>query len=89
MAINMPIQSLAADIIKVAMIRIARIFQDKGLWMKKVRMLLSIHDELLLEISDDILKEAIPLIEKEMESAYRLKVPLKVDLAYGKNWAEL
>ena len=89
MAINMPIQSLAADIIKVAMIRIARIFQDKGLWMKKVRMLLSIHDELLFEISDDILKETIPLIEKEMEAAYKLKVPLKVDLAYGKNWAEL
>src|SRR3989344_2169860 len=89
MAINMPIQSLAADIIKVAMIRIARIFKDKGLWMKKVRMLLSIHDELLFEISDDILKETIPLIEKEMEAAYKLKVPLKVDLAYGKNWAEL
>ena len=89
MAINMPIQSLAADIIKMAMIKIARIFKDQGLWLKKVRMLLSIHDELLFEISDDILKETIPLIEKEMESAYRLKVPLKVDLAYGKNWAEL
>lgn len=89
MGINMPIQGLAADIIKLAMIRIAKFFKDKGWWLGRVRLLLTIHDELLLEISDDILKKAMPLIEREMESAYELKVPLKVDAAHGKNWAEL
>lgn len=89
MAINMPIQSLAADIIKTAMIRVAKLFKEQKLWMDKIRLLLSIHDELLLEISDDILKEVLPLIEKEMESAFKLKVPVKVDIAYGKTWAEV
>lgn len=78
-AINMPIQGLAADIIKLAMIKIA----------KKARMLLTIHDELIFEISDDILKEAVPMIELEMEKVYKLAVPLKVNSAIGKNWSEI
>jgi len=89
MAINMPIQSLAADIIKLAMIRVVNFLKKKKWYMSAVRLLLSIHDELLFEISDDILKEAIPLIKQEMESAYELKVPLKIDVSYGKTWAAL
>jgi DNA polymerase-1 len=88
-AINMPIQSLAADIIKLAMIKTAELFKNKKLWQKEVRLLLSIHDELLFEIRDDMLKETIPLIQKTMETAYKLDVPLKVDAACGKNWAEI
>ncbi|OGY65703.1 MAG: hypothetical protein A3A16_03750 [Candidatus Harrisonbacteria bacterium RIFCSPLOWO2_01_FULL_44_18] len=88
-AINMPIQGLAADIIKLAMIKIARKLKEKNWWNDKTRLLLSIHDELLFEISNDILKEAIALIKNEMESAYKLAIPLKVEAAYGENWAEL
>ncbi len=86
-AINMPIQGLAADIIKLAMIKVDNLIK-KNKWGDKVRLLLSIHDELLLEIADDILKEAVPLIHKEMEGAYKLAVPLKVDSSTGKNWGE-
>ena len=89
MAINMPIQGLAADIIKIAMIRVAELFQKEKWRLSKARMLLSIHDELLFEIADDILKKAMSLIQKEMESTFPLKVFLKVESTYGKNWAEL
>ncbi len=88
-AINMPIQGLAADIIKLAMIWVADLLKKKGWWEKRARMLLTIHDELLFEIDDDILKEAMPLIKKEMESAYKLSVPLKVDSAAGKTWEDV
>ncbi len=87
-AINMPIQGLAADIIKLAMIRVAELIK-KEKWRNKVRLLLSIHDELLFEIGDDILKEATGLIKKEMEAAYQLAVSLKVDSAVGKNWGSV
>lgn len=88
-AINMPIQGLAADIIKLAMINVAKELKKKKWWMNDVRLLLSIHDELVFEIKKESLKEAIPVIERIMEDAYQLKVPLNVDSAYGKNWKEL
>lgn len=87
-AINMPIQGLAADIIKLAMIRVDNLIK-KNKWGDKVRMLLSIHDELVFEIVDDILKESMVEIKEEMENAYKLSVPLKVDSAVGKNWSEI
>ncbi|MEK7191942.1 MAG: DNA polymerase [Patescibacteria group bacterium] len=89
MAINMPIQGLAADIIKIAMIKTMEILKQKNWHMKKIRLLLSIHDELLFEIEDDILKQAADLIKKEMEGAYTLAIPIKVNLAIGKNWANV
>ena len=88
-AINMPVQSLDADIMKLAMIKL---YKELGLrkWRdESVRMLLTIHDELLFEISDDIIKEAIPLIRDIMESIYKFSVPLKVDVAVGKRWGEM
>lgn len=88
MAINMPIQSLAADIIKMAMIKIARELERFKWWKTKTRMLLSIHDELLFEINNGILKKAIDLIKSEMESAYQLAVPLKAEVSIGKNWGD-
>lgn len=88
-AINMPIQGLAADIIKIAMVRVADLLKKKGWYGEKVRMLLTIHDELIFEVKDDILKEVVPLLKTEMEDAYKLAVPLKVDNAVGKDWSEI
>ncbi|MBI4992391.1 MAG: hypothetical protein HZB99_04205 [Candidatus Harrisonbacteria bacterium] len=87
-AINMPVQGLAADIIKIAMVRVAEELKRRK-WQDKVRMLLTIHDELLFEISEDIMKEATSLIRKIMESAYELEVPIKIIVKVGKNWGEL
>jgi DNA polymerase-1 len=81
-AINMPIQSLAADIIKLAMLAVARELPNAPL-------ILSIHDELVFEVSDVMLKEVADKIKKIMEGVYKLSVPLKVDVAWGKNWAEI
>ncbi len=82
-AINTPIQGSAADIIKIAMIRIHD--QLKGL---KSRMILQVHDELLFEIHESEKDEMSRMIKKEMEGAWKLKVPLRVDIGMGKNWAE-
>ena len=85
----MPIQGLAADIIKLAMIKVANTLKKKKLWMKKVRLLLTIHDELLYEVSDDILHNIIPILQAEMESIYKLEVPLVVNVSSGKSWGDL
>ena len=87
MAINMPIQGLAADIIKLAMIKVAEKIKTKK-WQKQVRMLLSVHDELVFEIADGIIKDAVELIKSEMENAYKISVPLKVESGYGDNWLD-
>lgn len=88
MAINMPIQGLAADIIKLAMIRVADMLKKKKL-EAKVKMLLTIHDELIFEVPDEMAKEAEELIRPEMEKAYALIVPLKVDSGVGKDWSQI
>lgn len=81
-AINMPVQSLAADIIKMAM--------DKTFQLNpEFRLLLSLHDELLFEIKDDMLKTAVESIKEVMETVYQLSVPLRVNVKSGKNWGEL
>ncbi len=81
-AINMPIQSLAADIIKLAMLAVRR-------ELPNVSLILSIHDELVFEVPDVMLKEIADKIKIIMEGVYKLSVPLKVDVAFGKNWAEI
>ncbi|MBS3903643.1 MAG: hypothetical protein KGZ30_04720 [Anaplasmataceae bacterium] len=88
-AINHPIQGLDADINKLAMVKVRELLVDKGVWMREVRVLLSIHDELLFEMADDKIQTLAPLIRKEMEGAYPLSVPLVVDVSFGKNWGEL
>ncbi|MDP3729829.1 MAG: DNA polymerase [bacterium] len=88
-AINMPVQGLAADIIKIAMIRVANVLKKKGWWDTDVRMLLTIHDELLFEIKSGILKKAIEVIQQTMESAYELEVPIKVSMKIGKSLGAL
>lgn len=82
-AINAPIQGSAADIIKVAMIRIDKQFRDKKL---KSKMILQVHDELNFNVIPDELETVRQIVITEMESAYPLAVPLKTEFGVGENW---
>lgn len=84
-AINAPIQGSAADIIKIAMIRIHDRLQKENF---KSKMLLQVHDELIFDIHKDEIDVLKPVIKHEMESAFELKIPLIVDIGTGKNWLE-
>jgi DNA polymerase-1 len=85
MAINAPIQGSAADLIKVAMVNIDHLLTQKGL---SSRLIMQVHDELVIEASAREKEEVMNLVKKEMEEVIRLKVPLKVEIASGKNWDE-
>ena len=85
-AINTPIQGTAADLIKLAMIRLDGVLRERGLG---TRMILQVHDELLLEAPKDEWREAAELAKREMEGVAELKIPLKVELKSGPNWAEM
>ncbi len=82
-AMNAPIQGSAADIIKIAMIKINKLLKDGNY---KSQLVLQIHDELIFKIYKDELDKLYPLIKKEMESAYPFKVKLEVNGGYGKSW---
>ncbi|MBW1822796.1 MAG: DNA polymerase I, partial [Deltaproteobacteria bacterium] len=84
-AINTPIQGSAADLIKVAMIKVDKAFKERNL---ESSMLLSVHDELIFEVPPDELNIVKKLVKKIMEGVWELKVPLKVNVACGENWAE-
>ena len=86
MAINMPIQGTAADIMKIAMIQMDARLRDSGL---PARMILQVHDELLFELPESHVPALAELAREIMEGAYRLSVPLKIDLATGPTWADL
>lgn len=84
-AINTPLQGTAADLIKVAMIQVDRAMREKGF---EANMLLSVHDELVFEVPPEE-KEAVSSLVKEiMESVWDLRIPLKVNMAWGKTWEE-
>ncbi|MCS7056414.1 MAG: DNA polymerase I [Thermoflexales bacterium] len=85
-AINHPVQGSAADIMKIAMINVHRRLREGGF---QARMTLQVHDELVFDCPPGELAEACALIKREMESAYRLSVPLRADVAAGKNWDEV
>lgn len=85
MAMNTPIQGTAADIIKLAMISAYRRLRDSGL---KSRILLQVHDELVLESCHDELAQVSDILRQSMEQAAELSVPLIIDIHAGKNWAE-
>jgi DNA polymerase-1 len=84
-AINHPIQGTAADIIKMAMIRLHRELEQRGL---RTRMIMQVHDELVLEGPEEEAETVAPLVREVMEGAFVLAAPLKVDLATGHNWLE-
>ena len=85
MAMNTPIQGTAADIIKVAMIRADRMLAEAGL---KSRILLQVHDELVLEAVEAELPKVEEILKEAMEKAVKLSVPLTIDINVGKTWAE-
>ena len=85
-AINAPIQGTAADITKLAMRNLHKCIRDEGL---KAKMLLQVHDELVLEVPHEELNVVAPLVRKEMESAFDLNVPLRVDVDAGPNWYDM
>ena len=85
MAVNTPIQGTAADLIKKAMINIHGRLVADGF---RSKMLLQVHDELVFEVPEEELDSVCTIVKQEMEGVYPLKVPLKVDINRGKNWAE-
>jgi DNA polymerase-1 len=85
MALNAPIQGSAADIIKVAMLNVHRELVSAGL---RTRMLLQVHDELVLEVASEEREPAESLVRKGMGSAYELDVPLDVSVGFGHSWNE-
>jgi DNA polymerase-1 len=84
-AVNSPIQGSAADIVKKAMIDVNEEIKKQKL---PIKMLLQVHDELIFECPDDesLIKKAVALITDRMEHTFKLNVPLRVSVEYGKNW---
>lgn len=86
MAVNMPIQGLAADIMKLAMLKSDELVRE---FNADAKMILQIHDELIFEVKDSRAEEFAAKLKEAMESAYVLKVPLIAQTAIGKNWGEI
>lgn len=84
-AVNAPIQGSAADIIKIAMINIYKKLTDEN-W--KSKMLLQVHDELVFDVHNSELEKIQPMIKHEMENAFKMAVPLDVEIGIGQNWLE-
>ncbi|AUC21875.1 DNA polymerase I [Polaribacter sejongensis] len=84
-AVNAPIQGSAADIIKLAMINIHNRFEKEGF---KSKMLLQVHDELVFDAHKDELEIIRPIIKHEMENAFKMSVPLDVEIGIGENWLQ-
>jgi DNA polymerase-1 len=82
MALNAPIQGSAADIIKLAMVRV-----DEAVEALPATMLLTVHDELVLEADAGEVEAVSEVVRKEMEAAYQMSVPLRADLGWGPTWA--
>ena len=81
--LNAPIQGTAADIIKVAMIRVDRALRERGL---SSRVLLQVHDELVVEVAAGEREEVTDILRAEMDGAIELRVPLEVSVGVGENW---
>lgn len=82
-ASNAPIQGTAADIIKIAMVRVYKRLKEEGL---RSKLILQVHDELILEVPEDEISKAETVLREEMENAATLSVPLAVEMAHGKSW---
>ena len=85
-AVNTPLQGTAADLIKVAMIRIDAILREQNL---KSRMTLQVHDELVFEVPENEVEVMQPLVREQMEKVGELSVPLQVEIGIGQNWRDL
>ena len=85
-AVNTPLQGTAADLIKIAMIRIDAALRERRL---KSRMTLQVHDELVFEVPENEIEVTQPLVRQHMEHAHELTVPLQVEMGVGENWRDL
>jgi DNA polymerase I len=85
-AVNTPLQGTAADLIKLAMIAIARKLAEHKL---RTRMVLQVHDELLFEVPEEETETITPLVKEAMENVIQLKVPIVADLSFGGNWRDM
>ena len=85
-AVNTPLQGTAADLIKLAMIRIDEEIRRRGM---KSRMTLQVHDELLFDVPPEELDTASEMVKENMEKVYSLAVPLVADIGVGPNWRDL
>ncbi len=84
-ALNMPIQGTAADMIKLAMVRVAASLRKAGL---KAKMVLQIHDELLFDVPKDEVDQVVEIARREMEGAMDVGVPIVVSVGVGRSWLE-
>ena len=80
---NMPIQGTAADIIKIAMVKVFNRLRDENM---KSRLIMQVHDELIIEAPEDESEKAMQILKEEMENAVKMKVHLSVDVHTGKTW---
>ena len=85
MAINMPIQGMSADVVKLAMLAVYEEYKKNS----EVKIILQVHDEIILEVKEDIAEEVAKKVKEIMEQVYKLKVPLIVDVHIGDNWGEV
>ena len=85
-AVNTPLQGTAADLIKIAMIRIDRRLREENL---ESEMTLQVHDELLFDVPEDEVEQVRSLVKEEMEGVIELKVPLVADCGVGPNWRDM
>ena len=86
-AMNTPIQGTAADIMKIAMINVFNKIKEEKL-DEKAKIVLQVHDELIIECRKEVQKEVERILQTEMENAMKLKVPLKVEISEANNWYE-
>lgn len=84
-AMNMPLQGTASDIIKLAMLNVYRAINKSGL---KSKLILQVHDELILDVPKEELSRVEQLLKENMEDVVKLEVPLKINISYGENWEE-
>lgn len=87
-AANTPIQGTAADIIGIAMCNIRDTLEDMNLWRNGVWLCLQVHDELIFEVREDLAETILPILEDEMKTALKLRVPLDASGGIGDNWVE-
>ncbi|MDD5069229.1 MAG: DNA polymerase I [Candidatus Omnitrophica bacterium] len=85
-AVNTPIQGSCADLIKLAMVKIFREFAKENLQSK---LIIQIHDELIFDVPQNELEQVIEIVQRNMEHSFKLKVPLKVNVKYAKNWGDI
>ena len=86
MAVNLPVQGTAADLMKIAMINISKKLPEVS---KQSKMILQVHDELVFEVPEKDIKKMAKFIADEMNSVYKLKAPIRTEVSFGDNWGEL